>query len=80
MFGVEKIFEREKNIDNLTKAITAYLVKLCNSNLTKQENTNATGMFHIVNDMERIGDHAENIIEMTQQMIADDLELSKKGY
>lgn len=76
---VEKILEREKNIDNLTKAITAYLVKLCNSNLTKQENTNATGMFHIVNDMERIGDHAENIIEMTQQMIADDLELSKKG-
>lgn len=76
---VEKILEREKNIDNLTKAITAYLVKLCNSNLTKHENTNATGMFHIVNDMERIGDHAENIIEMTQQMIADDLELSKKG-
>ena len=76
---VEKILEREKNIDNLTKAITAYLVKLCNSNLTKQENTNATGMSHIVNDMERIGDHAENIIEMTQQMIADDLELSKKG-
>ena len=76
---VEKILEREKNIDNLTKAITAYLVKLCNSNLTKQENTNATGMFHIVNDMERISDHAENIIEMTQQMIADDLELSKKG-
>ena len=76
---VEKILEREKNIDNLTKAITAYLVKLCNSNLTKQENTNATGMFHIVNDMKRIGDHAENIIEMTQQMIADDLELSKKG-
>ena len=76
---VEKILEIEKNIDNLTKAITAYLVKLCNSNLTKQENTNATGMFHIVNDMERIGDHAENIIEMTQQMIADDLELSKKG-
>ena len=76
---VEKILEREKNIDNLTKAITAYLVKRCNSNLTKQENTNATGMFHIVNDMERIGDHAENIIEMTQQMIADDLELSKKG-
>lgn len=76
---VEKILEREKNIDNLTKAITAYLVKLCNSNLTKQENTNATGMFHIINDMERIGDHAENIIEMTQQMIADDLELSKKG-
>ena len=76
---VEKILEREKNIDNLTKAITAYLVKLCNSNLTKQENTNATGMFHIVNDLERIGDHAENIIEMTQQMIADDLELSKKG-
>ena len=76
---VEKILEREKNIDNLTKSITAYLVKLCNSNLTKQENTNATGMFHIVNDMERIGDHAENIIEMTQQMIADDLELSKKG-
>lgn len=35
-------------------------------------------MFHIVNDMERIGDHAENIIEMTQQMIADDLELSKR--
>ena len=34
-------------------------------------------MFHIVNDMERIGDHAENIIEMTQQMIADDLELKR---
>lgn len=77
--SVEKILEREKNIDNLTKAITAYLVKLCNSNLTKQENANATGMFHIINDMERIGDHAENLVELTQQMIADDLELSETG-
>jgi phosphate:Na+ symporter len=76
---IEKILEREKNIDNLTKAITQYMVKLCNSNLTDSENTTVTGLFHTVNDMERIGDHCENLAETTEYLIADSLEFSDKA-
>lgn len=77
--AIEKIEKREDNIDNLTKAITRYMVKLCNSNLTDEENATVTGLFHTVNDMERIGDHCENLAETTQYLINDSLEFSDKA-
>lgn len=74
--SIEKIFEREKKIDNLTKAITQYLVKLCNSDITSEENDYITSLFHTVHDIERIGDHCENLAEFTQTLINDDLSFS----
>lgn len=74
--AIEQIYEREKKIDNLTKVITQFLVKLCNTDVTSEENDYITSLFHTVHDMERIGDHSENLAEFTQTMIEDELEFS----
>ena len=74
--AVEQIYEREKKIDNLTKVITQFLVKLCNTDVTSEENDYITSLFHTVHDMERIGDHSENLAEFTETMIEDELEFS----
>lgn len=73
---IEKILSREKKIDELTKGITQFMVKLTNSDITTKENTYITSLFHAVHDLERIGDHCENMAEFTQSMIEDDLEFS----
>ncbi len=74
--SIDKIYEREAKIDNLTKVITQYLVKLCNTDITEAENKHITSLFHTVHDMERIGDHCENMAEFAETMISDELEFS----
>ena len=73
---IEKVLEREEKIDTLTKGITSFMVKLCNSDITTKENTLVTSLFHAVHDLERIGDHCENLVEYAQTMIDEDLEFS----
>lgn len=74
--SIEKIYEREGKIDNLTKAITQFLVKLCNTDITAEENDYITSLFHTVHDIERIGDHCENLAEFTETLISDDIDFS----
>lgn len=74
--SIEKIYEREGKIDNLTKAITQFLVKLCNTDITTEENDYITSLFHTVHDIERIGDHCENLAEFTETLISDDIDFS----
>lgn len=76
---IEKVFAREKSIDKLDNAITQYMVKLCNTNITEYENNMVTALFHTVNDMERIGDHSENLAELAQFMINEEIEFSGKA-
>ncbi len=77
--SIDKIYEREEKIDNLTKAITRYLVKLCNSDITSEENAYITSLFHTVHDIERIGDHCENLAEFTETLITDNIDFSENA-
>ncbi len=36
-------------------------------------------LFHVVNDIERIGDHAENVADSAVQMTNDNVTFSKQG-
>lgn len=63
---VDKIVRREDDIDVLSNAITEYLVKVYSTTLTQAENNNVTSLFHVVTDIERVGDHCENIGELIE--------------
>lgn len=76
---MDKVLEKEDAIDTASKAITAYMVKLCNTDITERQNRNITSLFHTVIDMERISDHCENIIELTEYMKNDNLNFSDKA-
>ncbi|MGI6704636.1 MAG: Na/Pi cotransporter family protein [Clostridia bacterium] len=72
-------FQKENMVNALEKEITHFLVLLSNSNLSAAENELVTGLFHTVNDIERIGDHAENIAELGQSKIDNSLVFSEVG-
>lgn len=76
---ISKVYEQEKEIDFLCKEITDYLVKINQLELPVSDASRIGSLFHVVNDIERIGDHAENIADAAVQMQEDNLEFTKKG-
>jgi len=60
---IEEVYEVEKNIDFLNHAITDYLVKINQTTLPIEDLKSIGALFHVANDIERIGDHAENIAD-----------------
>lgn len=73
---VNKVYENEKLINILNKSITAFLVKLSNSNLPDKQLNMVSSMYHVINDIERIGDHAENLAELTSEKIQKKIKFS----
>ena len=69
----KKALKNEKIIDYLSHNIAIKLIWINNMALSGYEAARIGRMFQIVSDMERIGDHAENIAEYT--IIVDDNEL-----
>jgi phosphate:Na+ symporter len=76
---IEQIYKKEDVIDFLNTEITNYLVKVNQLSLPIQDRKQLGAMFHVVNDIERIGDHAENIAEYATTMMSADLKFSKKA-
>ncbi len=60
---IELVYEVEKNINFLNHSITNYLVKINQMTLPIEDQKNIGALFHVVNDIERIGDHAENVAD-----------------
>ncbi len=74
---IEKVDAREDSIDQLQNSITRFMVKICNApGISVNENKIVTSLFHTVNDMERIGDYSENLVESAQFMMKENLEFS----
>lgn len=77
----DKVFDTEKTINFLNHEITAFLITLYGKSLTPKELESVGMMFHVVADIERIGDHAENIAEYaieTKNMDVDFNEIAIK--
>lgn len=77
---INEVYEVEKNINFLNHAITDYLVKVNQSTLPIEDLKYLGGLFHVVNDIERIGDHAENIADAARQRKEDGISFSKEAY
>lgn len=73
---LEKVSPKEEAIDNLQKEITKYLVELSQRSLTGDESEKLPALLHSVNDVERIGDHAENLVELADRAIDEKLPFS----
>lgn len=64
----QQTFVLEKKINTLERLITEYLVKLSNKDINDSDRKYIDGLFNSVNDIERIGDHADNIAELVVTM------------
>lgn len=74
--SIGKVQEREKVIDFLSKEITDYIVKLNALDLEAHDRQIVAAMYSAIQDLERIGDHAENIVEYAHTVIEDKLTFS----
>ncbi|MCR5426813.1 MAG: Na/Pi cotransporter family protein [Lachnospiraceae bacterium] len=76
---IEETYEVEKNINFLNHSITAYLVKINQSPLPIDDLKSIGALFHVVNDIERIGDHAENMADAARQRKENGASFSKEA-
>lgn len=76
---IEEVYQTEGTIDFLNTEITNYLVQVNQLSLPVADRKLLGGLFHVVNDIERIGDHAENIADFAKTSIDKNLEFSEEA-
>ena len=76
---IEEVFRVEKTINSMEKMLTEYLIKVDNLSLTEKQKKVVNNLFYSVSDIERIGDHAENLAEQAQYMVEHGLQFSTTG-
>ena len=73
-----RIAENEAIIDFTNSALTKYLIKL-SADVEESDERIIGSYFHVLNDLERIGDHAENFHEIGVEMIGRKIAFSEKA-
>ena len=68
--------QREFVIDKLCDNISKYLIDLCMLHLSDKDNEMVTSLLNTVSDMERVGDHAENIVPLAEEMKQEGISFS----
>ena len=74
----EKIRKNEEIIDFTNSTLTQFLIKL-SANEEESDEKAIGSYFHVLNDLERVGDHAENFHEIGVEMIHKDISFSDKA-
>ncbi|MCI8360160.1 MAG: Na/Pi cotransporter family protein [Clostridiales bacterium] len=75
----EQVYEQEKLLNFLNHSITSYLVKINGLELQEKDQAMIGSLFHVVNDLERIGDHAENIADDAVSCVEAGMQLSAQA-
>ena len=73
---LDKVMENEEIINYLNHHITSYLAKLNALDITDSDSDYIARVFHAINDIERVGDHAINLAEAAQHNIGEGLKFS----
>lgn len=75
----EEVYKTEKMIDRMENRLTEYLIKIDNLSLTEHQKRVVNDLFYSASDIERVGDHAENLAECAAYMVEHHLEFSETG-
>lgn len=76
---LDPIYKREAAIDYMNTEIINYLLRVNQLSLPVSDRVMIGGLFHVVSDIERIGDHAENVADYTKTMIDKKLNFSPQA-
>ena len=71
------ISENEDVIDFTNSALTTFLIKLSSAQVSEKDEATIGAYFHVLTDLERIGDHALNFYELSQEMKKKELSYSQ---
>jgi len=76
---IQEIIKKEVFINRIEKSLTEYLVKISNLSLSEAQNRTVDNLFYTVSDIERVGDHAENLAEFIQYRIDHGISFSENA-
>jgi len=73
---VKVVDKREEAVDELDNLIEAFLVKITRQELSKKQSKKVAALVHVISDIERVSDHANNIGELAERKTKEKLVLS----
>ncbi|MBN2809720.1 MAG: Na/Pi cotransporter family protein [Deltaproteobacteria bacterium] len=76
---VEKVYRKENTVDMLQKEITDFLVNVTQLSTTPEISREVNATMYIVNNLERLGDHCENLIRLVERMHDQKIEFSEEA-
>ena len=76
---MQKVFSVEKQLNEMHTQLTKYLIQANTLPLNDRQKLIITNLFNSLTDIERSGDHAENITEQVQILVDRSLDLSETG-
>lgn len=77
--AVEEVYKNEQVINEFEKILTEYLVKIDNLSLNETQHLLIKDLLYTVSDIERVGDHSENIAELAETKIKHVIIFSEEG-
>ncbi|MBR2930148.1 MAG: Na/Pi cotransporter family protein [Clostridia bacterium] len=75
----DSIRDIEGKVDVYEDTIGSYLVKVSACDLSERDSAEVTKLLHIIGDLERISDHAVNIVESAEEMNDKKLSFSEEA-
>lgn len=73
----EPLWAEDDAVDQLQESITRYLVDLMETDIPDYVSGQVPAMLHVANDLERVGDHCKNLLELAEQRQDDEMEWSE---
>ncbi len=64
----DRVIKGESTIDNFEDKLNSYLVKISKSSITSSDGRTVSKMMHIIGNLERISDHAVNLVQSAREM------------
>jgi len=74
-----KVFEIERKVNEINKLALEYLIKLDKESLTNYEKDKLVVLMNALNDIERVGDHADNVGELALYKIENKVNFSDQA-
>ena len=74
---IAAVKQKEGVINKVCDSVSEYLVELVMHHLNDRDNETVTSLLNTISDIERIGDHAENIAELADSMRNEDISFSE---
>ncbi|RKD22522.1 phosphate:Na+ symporter [Caminicella sporogenes DSM 14501] len=72
-------FKFEKIINEMEREIANYLLKISNTEISSKQREIIDGLFNTINDIERVGDHADNLAELAVYRVENKLKFSDEA-
>lgn len=77
--STEEIYKAEETIDRMENTLTEYLIKVNNLSLNEEQKMVVNNLFYSISDIERVGDHAENLAESADYLRNHEVSFSDVG-